>query len=56
MNKIRIYFQPYDRADEFKEVEIWTADEEMNFSLLKTAPGALDCGSKECLLNMILRE
>ena len=38
MNKIRIYFQPYDRADEFKEVEIWTADEEMNFSLLKTVP------------------
>ena len=23
MNKIRIYFQPTDRADEFKEVEIW---------------------------------
>ena len=40
MKKIRIYFQPYDRADEFKEVEIWTADEEMNFSLLRTAPGA----------------
>ena len=41
MNKIRIYFQPTDRADEFKEVEIWVADEEMNFSLLKTEPGVI---------------
>ena len=41
MNKIRIYFQPYDRSDEFKEVEIWTADEEMNFSLYKTLPGGV---------------
>ena len=41
MNKIRIYFQPTDRSDEFKEVEIWVADDEMNFSLLKTEPGAI---------------
>ena len=41
MNKIRIYFQPYERADELKEVEIWVADEEMSFSLLKTVPGVV---------------
>ena len=41
MNKLRIYFQPTDRADEFKEVEIWVADDEMNFYLLKTEPGVV---------------
>ena len=41
MNKIRILLSTTDRADEFKEVEILVADEEMNFSLLKTAPGVI---------------
>ena len=41
MEKMRIYFQPYDRSDEFKEVEIWVADEEMNFSLLRVSPGGI---------------
>ena len=39
MDKIRIYYQPYERADELMEIEIWTADEEMGFSLWKTMPG-----------------
>ena len=39
MDKIRVYYQPYERADELFEVEIWTADEQMNFSLWKTMPG-----------------
>ena len=39
LSHLRIYFQPYDRADELKEVEVYVADEEMNFSLHKVFPG-----------------
>ena len=39
MNKIRIYFQPYERAAELEEVKVYIADEEMNFELLDSFPG-----------------
>ena len=39
MNKLRIYFQPYERAAELKEVAVYVADEEMNFELLDTFEG-----------------
>ena len=39
MNKLRIYFQPYERAAELKEVKVFIADEEMNFEHLDSFPG-----------------
>ncbi len=39
MNKLRIYFQPYERAGELKEVAVYVADEEMNFGLLDEFAG-----------------
>ena len=39
MNKLRIYFQPYERAAELKEVAVYLADEEMNFELYDRFPG-----------------
>ena len=39
LNKIRIYHQPFDRPDELMEIEVWVADEELNFELYGTFPG-----------------
>ena len=39
MNKIRIYYQPYERSDELMEIGVWVADSEMQFSLWDTIPG-----------------
>ena len=56
MNKLRIYFQPYERAAELKEVAVYVADEEMNFELLDTFEGGPDQYSKESSLNSAWRE
>ena len=53
MNKLRIYFQPYERAAELKEVAVYVADEdELDFDTFEEDP---DQYSKESSLNSAWR-
>ena len=36
LNKARLYFQPFARDDELKLIQVYTADDELDFNLFST--------------------